>query len=140
MAGWRQVEDIVAYQMSVKLRDEILRLARCPPMANDFDFKDQIVSAAASAPSNIAEGFDLYRHGRFSYHVEVAMASLAELKNHLEDGHKRGYLDAATFDSLESLRDEAKRTATGLYKHLKTTEAPRPSWANHPPPARNRKT
>ena len=128
MAGWRSVEEIVAYQVSVKLRDEVVRLAGRPPIAKDFDFKDQIVSAAASAPSNISEGFDLYRHGRFGYHVEVAMASLAELKNHLEDGRQRGHLDDATFERLEALRDEAKRTATGLLKHLKTTEAPRPSW------------
>jgi hypothetical protein len=66
------------------------------------------------------------------------MASLAELKNHLEDGRKRGYLDQATVDSLEALRDEAKRTATGLYKHLKNTEAPPPSWAKDRPRRRNR--
>jgi four helix bundle protein len=139
MAGWRSVDEIIAYQLSVKLRDKILALANGPPIAKDFDFKDQIVSAAASAPSNISEGFDLYGHGRFAYHVEVAMASLAELKNHLDDGRKRGYLDDATVETLEALRLEAKRTATGLYKHLKTSEAPSPSWAKERP-TRKRKT
>ncbi|HET7697916.1 MAG TPA: four helix bundle protein [Vicinamibacterales bacterium] len=133
MAGWRRVEEIVAYQASVKLRDEICSLAARAPIAKDFDFKKQIVSAAASAPSNISEGFDLYRHGRFGYHVEVAMASLAEMKNHLEDGRKRGYFDQATADRLEALRDEAKRTATGLLKYLKRSEAPPAAWTQEPP-------
>jgi four helix bundle protein len=132
MAGWKSVEEIIAYQLSVKLRDEILAIARHPPISKDFDFRSQIVSAAASAPSNISEGFDLYKHGRFGYHVGVAKASLAELDNHLKDGHTRGYLDDRTYRELEALRLEAQRTAMGLFKYLKTSEAPGPSWAPQP--------
>ena len=128
MAGWKNVEEIVAYQICVKLRNEIVAIANRPPIAKDFDFKNQIISAAASAPSNISEGFDLYTHGRFSYHVAVAKASLAELENHLKDGCERGYLDEVTYNKLEALRLEAQRTAMGLFKHLKTSEAPVPSW------------
>ena len=137
MAGWKSVEEIIAYQISVKLREAILAMANRPPISKDFDFKDQIVSAAASVPSNIAEGFNLYKHGRFSYHVGVAKASLAELKNHLKDGRERGYFDDITYKDLEAMRLEAQRTAMGLLKHLKTSEAPDPSWA---PKAANRKS
>ena len=137
MAGWKSVEEIVAYQLSVKLRDEILALANGPPISKDFDFRKQIVSAAASVSSNISEGFDLYKHGRFGYHVGVAKASLAELENHLKDARNRGYLDDLTCNKLEAMRLEAWRTAMGLYKYLKTSEAPPPSWAQEPPRTRN---
>jgi four helix bundle protein len=137
MAGWKSVEEIIAYQVSVKLRDEIVAIAGRPPIAKDFDFKDQIVSAAASAPSNISEGFDLYKHGRFGYHVTVAKASLAELHNHLKDGRKRGYLDDAVYEQLEAMRSEAHRTASGLLRHLKTSEAPAPSWSREPKPQKD---
>lgn len=133
MAGWKSVEEIVAYRVSAKLRDEIIEIAKRPPISKDFKFREQIVTAAASAPSNISEGFDLYKHGRFSYHVGVAKASLAELENHLKDGRNRGYLDDPTCNRLEAMRLEAWRTALGLYKYLKTTEAPPASWEESPP-------
>jgi four helix bundle protein len=127
--GWKRVEDIIAYQLAVKLRDRVLVLLDSGTIPFNFHLRDQIADSARSAPANISEGFDRYKHGQFGYHVGVAKASLAELKTHLEEGRTRGFLTEETFSDLLKLQIEAKRTTSGLLKHLKTTEAPEP-WAD----------
>jgi four helix bundle protein len=126
MAGWKSVEEIIAYQLSVQLRDRITALARDTRIARDFTFRDQIVGAAASAPSNISEGFERYKHGEFGFFVGIAKASLGELKTHLIDARTRGYLDPDEVESLLALTSKAKATTNGLLRHLKTSKAPTP--------------
>jgi four helix bundle protein len=130
--GWRRVEDIIAYRLAVKLRDRVLALLDGGTIPFNFHLRDQIADAVRSAPANISEGFDRYKHGQFGYHVGVAKASLAELKNHLEEVRTRGFVTEETFIDLLKLLIETKRTTSGLLKHLKTTEAPEP-WANNKP-------
>ena len=127
MAGWTRVEEILAYQRSLELRDKILELIDDGAIPYNFKLRDQIASAARSAPANISEGFDRYKHGQFGYHAGVAKASLAELGTHLDEVQKRKLLPAATLQSLFSLLDEAHRLTNGLLRHLETTDAP-PPW------------
>ena len=128
MAGWTCVEEIIAYQLAVKLRDKVLALLDAGTIPFNFDLRDQIASSARSAPANISEGFDRYAHGQFGYHTGVAKGSLAELKTHLREAHERGFLDNETFADLLKLLVETKKTTSGLLKHLKRTEAPKP-WS-----------
>ena len=83
MPGWTRVEEILAYQRSVELRDKVLALLDSGAIPHNFHLRDQIADAARSAPANIAEGFARYKHGQFGYHVGVAQASLAELGTHI---------------------------------------------------------
>jgi hypothetical protein len=77
MAGWKSVEEIVAYQLSVELRDEITRLTMDGPVTSDFKFRNQIRDSAASATRNLSEGFDRYRHPEFAHLASVAKSSPA---------------------------------------------------------------
>jgi four helix bundle protein len=131
MAGWTSVEEIVAYQLAVKLRDRILAVADAGIFAADWKFRDQLTSAARSVPANIAEGFALYKHGRFSSHVDIALGSLGEIKTHLLEANTRGFLTDAELDDLLKLREEVRRTTTGLQRHLRTTDAPEPGSGSH---------
>src|SRR5690349_20586168 len=97
MSGWKSVEEIIAYNLSVKLRDKILALIDAGIIASDWDLRDQLRDAARSVPANISEGFHLYGHGRFSFHVDVALGSLGELQTHLTEATTRGFLNAAQF-------------------------------------------
>jgi hypothetical protein len=56
MAGWTTVEEIIAYQLSVKLRDQIVAMVDLGDMGKDFDFRDQIKDAARSAPRTFRRG------------------------------------------------------------------------------------
>ena len=127
MAGWTCVEEIIAYQLSKRLRDEILRLIDTGAIPHNYRFREDVGAAARSAPSNISEGFDLYKHGRFGFHVGVAKGSLGELETHLTEFRTRGFVTEAQFIDLMKLLVEAKRTTSGLLRHLETTEAP-PPW------------
>ena len=126
MAGWKSVEEIVAYQLGVKLRDLLLADIDRGTIPREFNFRNQIADAARSVPANISEGFDLYGHGRFGYHVGVAKGSLGELKTHLTEARTRGFFDESQFTERMNLLTETKRTTSGLLRHLKATEAPKP--------------
>ena len=131
MAGWKSVDEIIAYQLSVKLRDLMLGLIDSGAIPHNYRFREDIAAAARSAPSNISEGFDLYGHGRFSSHVAIAKGSLGELKSHLTELRKRRFITETQYTDLVALAEETKRTTNGLLRHLKTTEAPSP-WTEPP--------
>ena len=130
MPGWKSVDEIIAYQLSVRLRDEILRLTRVGAVSKDWGFCDQIRDSARSAPRNLAEGFSRYNHGEFANFTNIAKASLAETLNHLRDGKTQSYFAPADCERLESLATEAIRTSTGLLRHLQSSKAPRPYWTD----------
>ena len=137
MSGWTSVEEIIAYRLSVKLRDTVLDLVEAGMIPRDFDLCDQIKDAARSAPRNISEGFERYRHGEFGYHVGVAKGSLGELKTHLVDCRTRRFLSESRFQELIALTNEALKTTTGLLRHLRTSQAP-PPWNPDPDPSTTR--
>jgi four helix bundle protein len=131
MSGWTTVEEIIAYQLSVKLRDHIVALVDSGDMGRDFAFCDQIKDAARSAPRNISEGFYRYKHGEFAYHTNVAKASLGEVKTHLVDAKTSHYITEQQFTTLYPLAKEAMATTSGLLRYLRSSEAPK-VWLNPP--------
>ena len=124
MAGWTSVEEIVAYQLSVELRDEITRLTMDGPVTSDYKFRNQIRDSAASAARNLSEGFDRYRHPEFAHLASVAKASLAETITSLEDGKARRYFTLSDLTRLVKVAVRAKKTTAGLIRHLRTTPTP----------------
>ena len=125
-SGWTRVEEIVAYQLSVELRDRVLALIDANTIPHNFRYREDMAAAARSAPANIAEGFERYRHGQFGFHAGVAKGSLGELKSHLEEARARKFISDATAKSLIELLISARKTTSGLIRHLRTTEAPEP--------------
>jgi four helix bundle protein len=89
--GVRRYQDLVAWQLADELKKKVYELVDNSPACNDRRFCDQIKDSAASAPSNISEGFAYYRHGEFARHVRIAKASETETHNHLGDGVDRRY-------------------------------------------------
>jgi four helix bundle protein len=126
VAGWKSVEEIVAYQLGVQLRDRILQFVDSGAIPHNYQLRDQICDAARSVPANISEGFDRYMHGQFGYHAGVAKASLGELETHLDEVRKRGFISEALLREFITLLIRTRKTTTGLIRHLRTTEAPKP--------------
>ena len=124
MPGWKSVEEIDAYLLSVELRDEIIALAAARRFDRDFKLREQIRDSAASAPRNISEGFERFFHGEFAYFVAVAKGSLGETMTHLKDARTRGYLAIDEYPPLIGLAEKAKKSTTGLLKYLQATSAP----------------
>jgi four helix bundle protein len=112
--GARRFQELVAWQLAHELKCEIFTCTSTGPAARDFDYKDQIRRAGASAPANIAEGFGRFRPRDFARFLEFACASLVEIENHLIDGRDRGYFDAALYGRLSNLRRAAHRATLNL--------------------------
>lgn len=102
-------------------------LIRWETVGRDWEFRNQIRNAAASAPRNIAEGFGRYLPRDFSQYLRVANGSFMETANHLEDGRDRGYFSDAEIAPLLVLTRRASGAVTKLLRYLQTAANPRTS-------------
>jgi four helix bundle protein len=114
MSGVRDFRELVCWQLSNALKDEVWRFTNTPPASRDFKYCDQIRDSAASAPRNISEGFGRYTPREFARFLGYARASLMETQNHLIDGQQRQYLQSNLYDRLYNLAGEAIRLTTNL--------------------------
>lgn len=60
MAGVRDHEELVVYQLSDELRRRVRAIVARPVFGRDFTLRDQLSDAAESPCPNIAEGFSRY--------------------------------------------------------------------------------
>jgi four helix bundle protein len=120
MATAKRFEDLVAWQLSEQLKEEIFRLLQRPRVAHDVRFCDDIQRSARSAPANISEGFGWYQPKPNARHVSIARASLEETKNHILDGFKRNHFDLADRDALLRLHKRAVIATMRYLRYLKS--------------------
>jgi four helix bundle protein len=106
MTGVGSFTELDCWQLSNELKLGVYALIQDGPAARDFDFRDQIKDAAASAPRNIAEAFGRYEPNEIKQYLRVATGSLMETSNHLTDGVDRGY-----FRQTDLLRSCSSRVA-----------------------------
>jgi four helix bundle protein len=120
----RRFQDLVAWQLANQLKKEVYELVETSTAREDRRFFDQIRDSAASAPSNLAEGFACYRHPDFARYVRMAKASLTETQNHLRDGVDRRHWGAEESHQLEILADRAVGACVRLIAYLDSTDSP----------------
>jgi four helix bundle protein len=82
--GVRRFEDLDAWKLADELKKKVYALLDRSGAARDRRFYDQLTDSAASAPSNLSEGFGYYRHPEFAKHARIAKSSLMETQSHLE--------------------------------------------------------
>ncbi|MCC7177215.1 MAG: four helix bundle protein [Acidobacteria bacterium] len=116
--GAKHFTDLVAWQLSHKLKVEVDAILARPAAQRDGRFCAQASDAARSAPRNLAEGFGHFSHREFARFVRIARASLQETQNHLIDARDKGVVTNEEFDRLWKLSDEALAVVTGLFKYL----------------------
>ncbi len=100
MAKADRFEDLIVWQEARSLRREIYAATKNGPFANDFEMRGQIRSAALSAMSNIAEGFERGSNKEFAQFLNIAKGSVGEVRSLLYAAQDEGYLDQAAFDRL----------------------------------------
>ena len=66
----------------------------------DFRFRDQIQAASISIMNNIAEGFERRSNKEFSYFLNVAKGSSAEVRSMLYIAKELDYISEQQFDDL----------------------------------------
>jgi four helix bundle protein len=107
--------------MARELKLEIYKLLERQAVERDWKFKNQLMDAAASVPSNIAEGFVRRTNADFAHFLDIARSSLAECCVHLEDGVDRKYWSAAECEPHLQMADGTIRSVSRLQVHLRRT-------------------
>ena len=84
----KSYRELVCWQLSVQLRDELIAITDRPAFSRNFKLCEQVGDSTRSAASNIAEGFG--RSDReFRRYLEIAIGSLKETENHLDEALAR---------------------------------------------------
>ena len=118
MAGVGRFEDLIAWQLSVKLRDRILELTETGSATRDVAFCDDIRRSARSAPSNLSEGFGAFYPREFARFSRIARRSIIETRNHLHDAEKQQYFHVDDISRLIHLTFRAQKATTRLIRYL----------------------
>ena len=116
--------ELACWQLSTRLRDELISITARSNVKADFEFCDQLAGAARSAPSNIAEGFGR-SNPEFSKYLVIAMGSLREVENHLDEANVRKYVSADEHARFRRLAKRAHCAAAGLLSYLRRRRAKR---------------
>jgi four helix bundle protein len=129
MASVDRFEDLVAWQLSEQLKEEVLKVIAREKVKRDLDFCDDIQRSARSAPANISEGFGYYTPKQNARHVTIARASLQETLNHVLEAAKRGYIDEGERKALLSLNRRALGATGNYLRYLKSCKTAPPGWS-----------
>ena len=128
----RTFTELDAWKLANQLKLRVYALIGSGDARRDFEFRDQIRNAAASAPRNIAEDFGRYAPKDFSQYLRVANGSLMETSNHLQDGVDRGYFTPEQIADAQILAKRASAATTRLIQYLQHASPPNPRTRNHP--------
>ena len=119
MAGARDFTELICWRLADELKVALYAVANRPNVLRDFAYREQLRRAAASTPSNIAEGFGRRTNAEFARFLDVARGSLMECQNHLKDGVDRGHMTQAEAADLMTLARRASGAVAGLQRHLR---------------------
>jgi four helix bundle protein len=70
--------DLLVWRKAMSLAAEAYRLAKALPRSEEYRLTSQLLRAAASVPSNIAEGHARGTRKDYAHFVSIARGSLAE--------------------------------------------------------------
>ena len=118
MAGAKTFQELVAWQLAARLRDDVVALCATSALRADFSLRDQLRESACSAPALIAEGFGRFGHREFGRYLTMARAELLELQNHLDDVRARRIVASDAVEDLLRQSDRAIRTIARLRSSL----------------------
>ena len=113
MGDFRRLE---AWQKSRELAADLNRLLPVGSLKAHPGMRSQILRAADSIPSNLAEGCAKNSRMELARFAETAYASAKELLNHLILCHDRGALSTEEFDDLIARTDRVARLCYGLQR------------------------
>jgi four helix bundle protein len=120
-------EDLVAWQLAVRLRRIAHRYCEKPAIRNNRRFHDNLSDAASSAPRNIAEGHGRKYHREFARFAIIARGSEKEVLESFAEAYERGYIDTAEFDAGDHAARQALRVLNRLIAYLEDT----PDWGRN---------
>ena len=123
--------DIKGWQSARELVRAVYSITSEGTFARDFALRDQIRRAAVSGMSNIAEGFDRGSDPDFARFLDMARASITEVKSLLFVALDQGYVTQETFDLLMQHGDKTQALIAAFTTYLRNPrvrEEPTSAW------------
>jgi len=111
----QKFEDLIAWQ---KAQDFAVEIYAAFDHLKDFNFRNQIYSAAVSASNNIAEGFDRSSDADFGRFLYISIGSVSETKSMCYLAKRLNYINDEQARELIMRADEVSKIIRGLIKVL----------------------
>ncbi len=115
-------KDLIAWQKSVDLVEEIYRLTEAFPARENYGLTNQLRRAAVSVASNIAEGQARYSKKDFRHFLRAAKGSLAEIETQVLIARRLGYINQDSCDRCTGSIKEVGRILAGLISSIHVEE------------------
>jgi len=116
----RGFRDLIVWQKSVDLIDEIYRLTREFPKHEQYGLSSQVQRAAVSVAANIAEGNGRDSTREYIHHLSFSLGSLAEVETYLVVSTRLGYVQQKAVAAMERKCDEIGKMLRSLQKALRS--------------------
>ena len=114
--SWR---DLLVWQKAHAATLAIYRLAKSFPADERFRLVDQLCRAAASIPTNIAEGKGRGSTAELRQFLIIARGSIEETRYLILLARDLGYLLPADYDQIESTYTEISKMTNALLRSLR---------------------
>jgi four helix bundle protein len=118
MSKITRFEDLICWQKSRIMVNNIYSITKSGHLSKDFGLKDQLRRAAVSSMTNIAEGFARYHRKEFIRFLDISQSSSMEVKSLLYIVFDQNYLDDKTVSNLQKDAGEVHAITMGLLKHV----------------------
>lgn len=112
-------KQLIVWQKSFSLAKKVYELTNKFPKSEIYGLTSQMRRAAASIPSNIAEGFVRKHTKEFSQFVSIAFGSGAELETQLLLAKELNFMADQEFKETEDLLGEVMKMLNSLISKLK---------------------
>ena len=115
----KSFRDLKVWQKSHELALTVYKCTRSFPKDEIYGLTSQMRRAAASVPSNIAEGCGRSGDAELGRFLQIAMGSASELEYQLLLAHDLGYVNAEEYGQLAAKVTEVKKMLAALLRKLK---------------------
>ena len=115
----RDFRDLVVWERSHRMTLALYRATDHFPKSELFGLTSQIRVAAASVPTNLAEGCGRWGDGDMGRFVQIAMGSASEVDYLILLARDLDYLQAGQYKAASAELDEIRRMLTALYKRIR---------------------
>lgn len=120
----RSFKDLIVWQKSHKLVLDIYLITKSFPKEELFGIVSQMRRASTSVPANIVEGYKRNTDKETLRFLNIADASLEELKYFLILSKDLNFISTEKYRELEELSNEVGRLLSGFQKSFKNRLKP----------------
>jgi four helix bundle protein len=114
----RDFRELQVWEKAHQLTLAVYQATTSLPPEEKFGLTSQLRRAAASIPTNIAEGCGRTGERELARFLQIAMGSASELEYNLLLAHELGFVDGALYHQLQERTIEVKRMMTGFIRKL----------------------